>query len=90
MRRGWIVVKQLSENTAIVSSKELGTRCWLPKRFIKGERCDRVYLCNYPEKKTCQAVKAEIIYLMLEQTRLVNTYKNIDIRIAELTAMLEK
>ena len=84
------MVKELGHGCASVTVKELGTRCWLTKRFINGERCDRVYLCNYPEKKTCQAVKAEIIYLMLEQTRLVNTYKNIDIRIAELTAMLEK
>lgn len=84
------MVKELGHGCASVTVKELGTRCWLTKRFIKGERCDRVYLCNYPEKKTCQAVKAEIIYLMLEQTRLVNNYKNIDIRIAELTTMLEK
>ena len=84
------MVKELGHGCASVTVKELGTRCWLTKRFIKVERCDRVYVCNYPEKKTCQAVKAEIIYLMLEQTRLVNTYKNIDIRIAELTAMLEK
>ena len=84
------MVKELGHGCASVTVKELGTRCWLTKRFIKGEHCNRVYLCNYPEKKTCQAVKAEIIYLMLEQTRLVNTYKNIDIRIAELTAMLEK
>lgn len=49
--------------TAIVSSKEMGTRCWLPARFIQGVRCPRVMECNYPEKKKCAAVDAEIAYL---------------------------
>lgn len=49
--------------TAVVSSKELGTNCWLPKRFIEGSRCCRVMECNYPEKATCKAVDTEIAYL---------------------------
>lgn len=65
------MVKHLSENTAIVSSKALGTMCWLPKRFIKRERCDRVYLCSYPCKKTCRAVDAELEYLHQEMQRQV-------------------
>lgn len=49
---------------AIVSSKDLGTNCWLPKRFV-GEchKCDRFVVCNYPEKKVsleAQAVIEEI------------------------------
>ncbi len=85
------MLKQLSENTAIVSSKELGTKCWLPNRFIQnGSRCDRVYLCNYPEKKTCQAVHAEIAYLEHEKNRLIVVSMNLDMRIQELAALLEK
>jgi len=53
--------------TAIVSSKELGTNCWLPRRFIEGTRCERVVECTYPEKKTCKAVDAEIAYLHQER-----------------------
>lgn len=61
------MTKQLGDRTAIVSSKELGTNCWLPRRFIENsDRCDRVWTCSYPEKQTCQAVKAEI-KTMLEQ-----------------------
>jgi hypothetical protein len=53
-------------NYAVVSSKDLGTYCWLPRRFIKRTRCDRVLTCKYPEKKTCQAVLAEIDFLSEE------------------------
>ena len=49
--------------TAIVSSKELGTNCWLACRFLEGGRCLRVMRCNYPEKRTCKAVDTEISYL---------------------------
>lgn len=84
------IVKHPSENTAIISSKELGTNCWLPKRFIKGGRCDRVYLCNYPEKKNCQAVHSEIAYIEGEKNRLIVVNKTLDMRIQELAAMLEK
>jgi len=83
------LVKQLSENTAIVSSKELGTNCWLAGCFIEGDgRCCRVFLCNYPEKKTCQAVHAEITYLRNEQERLDTVKSNIGNRIVELSEML--
>jgi len=37
----------------IVSSKELGTNCWLAKRFCGGI-CERYERCSYPEKKTCK------------------------------------
>jgi len=50
-------------NWAVVKSSDLGTNCWLPKRFVKGSRCDRLMQCNYPEKKTCKAVQAEIDFL---------------------------
>ncbi len=46
-----------------VSSGELGTNCWLPRRFLKGERCERVMRCTYPEKATCQAVEVEVEFL---------------------------
>lgn len=49
--------------TAIVSSKERGTNCWLAGRFIEGKRCCQVLKCTYPEKKTCKAVDAEIDHL---------------------------
>jgi len=65
------VVKELGHGCASVTVKELGTRCWLTKRFIKVERCDRVYLCNYTEKKTCRAVDAELEYLHQEVERQV-------------------
>ena len=82
-------MKRLGKNIAIVSSKELGTNCMLPKRFIPGERCNRLWLCNYPEKKTCQAVHAEIAHLNQEKKRLVAVSINLDKRIEELAAMLE-
>ncbi len=85
------MVKQLGERTAVVSSKELGTNCWLAKRFVKdGGRCCRVWTCNYPEKKTCQAVQREIDYLRQEQQRLAQVSSNIDTKIEELAEMLVK
>ena len=48
---------------AIVNSSELGTDCWLPQRFVRGGRCQRIESCKYPEKKTCEAVQAELDYL---------------------------
>jgi hypothetical protein len=52
--------------TAVVSLQELGTNCWLPKRFIQGGRCARVMECNYPEKAKCKAVQAEVDFLNRE------------------------
>ena len=49
--------------TAIVSSHELGIYCWLARRFIKRQRCERVLICDYPCKGKCKAVDAEIEYL---------------------------
>ena len=60
--------------TAIVSSKELGSNCWLPARFVKGARCDRVMQCTYPEKKTCKALNAEIAYLQQERRKEEEQY----------------
>lgn len=82
-------MKRLGKNIAIVSSKELGTNCWLPKRFLKGERCDWVWLCKYPERKTCQAVPAEIAHLNQEKERLAAVSINLDKRLEKLAAMLE-
>lgn len=77
--------------TAIIKVSELGTNCWLPKRFIEGgSRCDRIFTCSYPEKKKCQAINAEVRHLMEEQTRLITVYHNIDNTIKMLTDMLEK
>lgn len=46
-----------------VSSKTVGINCWLPRRFLLGQRCAQVMTCNYPEKRTCKAVQVEIDYL---------------------------
>jgi hypothetical protein len=54
---------------ATVSSKELGSRCWSTARFIQGVRCPRVMDCDYPEKKKCVAVDAEIAYLHEERRK---------------------
>ena len=56
----------MSENEpkyAVVNFNDLGTSCWLPKRFIQRQRCERVQACKYPEKQTCKAVGAEIDFL---------------------------
>ena len=85
------MVKQLGHGCVSVTVKELGTNCWLAKRFCQnGSRCDRVYCCNYPEKKKCQAVHAEIAYLEHEKNRLIVVSMNLDMRVQELAAMLEK
>jgi hypothetical protein len=68
-------------NVAIVTLKELGTNCWLPRRFIKGRRCPRVFDCTYPEKKTCRAVDAEIAHM---QRRLSETITATGNKIADL------
>lgn len=84
------MVKKIGDRAVIVSSKELGTNCWLVRRFIQdGDRCPRVWVCNYPEKKTCQAVKAEIHHLMGEQERLIIIHHNIEQRIIELQNTLK-
>lgn len=43
-------------------ANQIGTNCWSPKRFCGG-RCDRVFRCNYPDKKTCKAVASEVAYI---------------------------
>jgi len=66
-------MKKLGPQVASVSIQELGMNCWLPRRFIEGSRCCRVMECNYPEKRTCKAVDAEIAWLheqRREQERL--------------------
>jgi len=83
------MAEQIGARTAMVSSGELGLRCWLPKRFIPESRCDRVWRCKYPEKATCQAVHSEIAYLNQEKKRLAAVSINIDRRVEELAAMLE-
>lgn len=85
------MVEQPGPRTAIVTLKELGTNCWHPCRFIKDDgRCDRVYVCKYPERKMCQAVHAEIAHLKNEQVRLMNQSIQIDRTIEMLAEMLEK
>ena len=85
------MVKQLGKRTAVVTLKELGTNCWHPCRFIKDDgRCDRLYVCKYPERKTCQAVHAEIAHLKKEQVRLINQSVQIDRTVEMLAEMLKK
>jgi len=69
------IENQPGPKTAIVSSKELGANCWLTRRFVPGGRCDRVFRCTYPEKKTCLAVKAELTYLREHSKQLINEIK---------------
>ena len=66
---------------AVVSSEELGTRCWLPARFIEGVRCKRVMRCNYPEKKTCKAATAELLHL---NAQVIECQKRIGEKIGRL------
>ena len=86
------MVKQLGNRTAIVSSKELGTNCWTARRFVKGgSRCDRVMRCNYPEKKTCEAVKVELAYLREHSKQLIAEIKqNAKLSIQQLENDLKK
>ena|GEM_PF-6578447 len=85
------MVKQIGDRAAIVSSKELGTNCWLARRFVKdGSRCARLYVCKYSERKTCEAVNTEIAHLKNEQIRMANVIVNIDHTIGLLAKMLEK
>lgn len=69
---------------AIVNSKDLGTNCWLARRFTGGSRCCRVMTCNYPEKHTCKAIDAEIEFL---QGRKQVVIENIDKNITNLKSM---
>ena len=85
------LVHHTSPRTAIVSSKELGINCWAPKRFVEeGSRCERLYLCDYPEKKNCQAIHAEITYLKNRQRELMKQSGDIDTEIEEVIKMLKK
>ena len=61
------MVKEIGGKSVSVTLKEMGVNCWLPKRFIEGERCQRVMECTYPEKKTCKSVNTEIAYLHQER-----------------------
>ncbi len=58
------MVRQLGPGAAEVTSQELGTNCWHPRRFVEaGSRCEYVYRCRYPEKRKCKAVLGEIDFL---------------------------
>lgn len=85
------MVEQTGPGTALISVKELGVNCWLPRRFVEdGQRCARIYPCNYPEKKNCQAIHTEIAHLKNEQLRLMNTIIQIDHTVETLLKMLKK
>ncbi|KKL72331.1 hypothetical protein LCGC14_2086000 [marine sediment metagenome] len=87
----WTLIHQASPGTALVDSKEFGSNCWHPCRFIKDDgRCHRLYVCIYPERKNCQAVHAEITHLKKTQVRLMNTSIQIDHTIETLAEMLQK
>lgn len=66
----------MNGQSKIVKASELGTRCWLPRRFIEGERCPRVMRCKYPEKKTCKAVDAEITYQKEQLQKIAGQIKS--------------
>lgn len=83
-------MKKIGDQVAIVTLKELGTNCWLTRRFIRGNRCERLDLCKYPERKTCQAVYAEIDYLKKAKERHQQCIVNIENRIFDIVAWLEK
>lgn len=75
------MVKKLDHGAVSVTIQELGTRCWLPKRFVEGGRCDKVFRCDYPEKKTCKAVDAEIKHL---SKRLEDATEGLQAKIEQL------
>ena len=84
-------MEHVSNNLCIVMASELGSNCWLAIRFVKnGGRCDHIYSCKYLEKKTCQAVHAEIAYLKQRQMQLPNVSTWLGHKIETLTEMLEK
>ena len=85
------LIHQCCPGGANVSSKELGTNCWTPCRFIKDDgRCDRVFTCKYPEKKTCHAIQAEIEYLNKDKYKLANQIIQRDLTIEMLQKTLKK
>lgn len=84
------MVKEIGDRAASVIIQELGTRCWLPRRFIKGKRCDRFYLCKYPEKKTCQAALAEIDHLKEYKQRLWRLIQRVERLILNIRLEREK
>ena len=85
------MAEQIGPGTAVVSSKELGTNCWHPCRFIKDDgRCQRLCVCKYLERKTCQAVHAEIAHLKKEQVHLMNQSIQIDHTVEKLAEMLKR
>ena len=49
-------------SSEIVSSSELGKKCWSASRFLEEQRCPRWNFCTYPEKATCRTRVAEIKY----------------------------
>jgi len=85
------MVRQLGPGCAIVKSSELGTNCWHPCRFIQDDgRCCRIWTCSYPERKTCQAIHAEIAHLKVQQRRFIQVSSNLDGRVDQLAKMLQK
>jgi len=85
------MVRHIGDKVAIVSSKELGTNCWAPRRFVEeGHRCERLYRCKYPERKNCQAVHAEIAYLKERQRQLIKQSGDINAEVEEVIKMLGK
>lgn len=60
-----------------VKLSELGTNCWSARRFVKGGRCQWVMVCNYPEKKNCKAIDAEIEYLEGQVSKEQERYSKI-------------
>jgi hypothetical protein len=77
---GAIMIAKIKMNSLV------GTNCWLPHRFCGG-RCSRVMACDYPEKKDCKAVNAEIRYLKDRANEVAKSY---EVRIEELKKSAQK
>ena len=77
-----------SQNTTVITRRQLGHNCWLVRRFIRGSRCERVLVCQYPEKKTCRAILAEVDYLSTELDDIHERSKQKIREIAELISLL--
>ena len=83
-------MKILSKNAVEVTLKDQGGNCWTGNRFILSDRCMSVFTCSYPEKRTCQAVQAEIAHLRDTQIRMVRSITQIGHTIESLRQMTEE
>ena len=57
--------------TGVVSSKELGTGCIIPARFLGG-LCNSIKWCKKPEKSTCKA----FMFVTVRTEKKIKIYAN--------------